>query len=271
MRIVLAALDNSAAARPVVEVAQRLAALLDARVEAVHVREDGVGLVANETADRARVPLRLRDGDVDAALADEACECDAVVVVIGARGRPGGASPAGHIALDLVQSLDRPIVVVPPHATDRPLRRVLVAVEGDGESHALRGLFEQLGDRPTPDVVALHVLEPHDLPMFADSPVLEAEAFEREFMTRVASAVVPDLSRVRLETRVGDAPGALRDAVRELDVDLVVMAWHRDLSEGHGRLVREMLAEASVPVVLLPRSRRERPPPREPSAFRSPS
>ena len=102
-------------------------------------------------------------------LAEEARERDAVALVIGTRGRPGGASPAGHVALDLVQSLDRPIVVVPPNAADRPLRRVLVAVEGDGESPALRGVFDRLGDRPTPEVIALHVLEPDDLPMFADS------------------------------------------------------------------------------------------------------
>jgi nucleotide-binding universal stress UspA family protein len=257
MRTVLAAIDNSDAARPVMGVAERLAALLHAQVEAVHVREDGIGLVANEVADSAHVTLRVRDGDVSAALAVEARECDAVALVIGTRGRPGGASPAGHIALDLVQSIDRPIVVVPPNTIDRPLRRVLVAVEGDGESHALRGLFDQLGDSPTPDVIALHVLEPHHLPMFADSPVLEAEAFEREFITRVASAVVDDLSRVQLETRVGEAPAALRDAARDLDADLVVMAWNRNLAGGHGRLVREMLAEASVPVVLLPRRRQK--------------
>ena len=64
-----------------------------------------------------------------------------------------------------------------------------------------------------------------------------------------------DASRVQLVTRVGLAPAALREAAQELDADLVVMAWHRNLARGHGRLVREMLAEASVPVVLLPRNR----------------
>lgn len=252
---VLAAIDDSAAARPVVAVAQRLAVLLEAGVELVHVREDGVALLATEIADDAHLPLRLRTGDVAATLARETLECDAVALVIGTRGRVGGASPAGHIALDLVQSLDRPIVVVPPDAADRPLRRVLVAVEGDGESYALREVFERIGDRPTPDVVAIHVLEPHDLPMFADNPALEAQAFEREFINRVASSIVGDASRVQLVTRVGLAPAALREAAQELDADLVVMAWHRNLARGHGRLVREMLAEASVPVVLLPRNR----------------
>jgi nucleotide-binding universal stress UspA family protein len=252
MRTLIAALDDSAAARPVLQVAQRLCALLAWQVEAVHVREDGSGDTAAAIAEAAGVPLRFCDGDTIAALVSEVRERDAIALVIGARGVPAGASPAGHIALDLVQALDRPIVVVPPHATDRPLRRTLVAIEGDGESKALRALVDRLGDRATPEVIAVHILEPDDLPMFGDSPVLEAEAFEREFMIRAASSVVADPSRVRLETRVGDAPVALSEAASELDADLVVMAWHRDLSKGHGRLVREMLARASVPVALFP-------------------
>ena len=263
MRTLIAAIDDSAAAHPVLDVAKRLAVLLAAQIEAVHVQEDGSGDTATAIAKAAGVPLRFRAGAVVAALVSEVREREAIALVIGTRGLPAGASPAGHIALELVQSLDRPIVAVPPHAADRPLRRVLVAVEGDGESHALRGLFDRLGDRPTPDrpapeVIALHVLEPDDLPMYADNPVLEAEAFEHEFMIRAASAVIDDPSEVRLEMRVGYAPDALRDAARELDVDLVVMAWHRDLSGGHGRLVREMLTGASVPVALLPLGPRHR-------------
>jgi nucleotide-binding universal stress UspA family protein len=256
MTTVIAAIDESAATLPVLEAARRLAAVLGAEVEAVHVQENGSGRTAAEIAMSASVPLRLRDGDVVAVLASEVRERDAVALVIGTRALLGGPYPAGHVALDLVQLLDRAIVVVPPNATDRPVRRILVAVEGDGESRSLRGVFDWLGEHPSPEVVALHVVEPDDLPMFADSPVLEAEAFGREFLLRSIGAIAADASRVRLETRVGDAPRALRAAVDELDVDLVVLAWHRDLSGGHGRLVREMLGEATVPVVLLPRQRR---------------
>ena len=47
------------------------------------------------------------------ALRAEVGDRDAIALVIGARGLRR-ASPAGHVALDLVQSLDRPVVVVPP-------------------------------------------------------------------------------------------------------------------------------------------------------------
>ena len=253
---ILAALDDSAAAGPVLDIAGRLGALLEATVEAVHVAEDGTGQRATAIAEAAHVPLRLRRGDVGAAVRAEVAERGATVLVIGARAAAAGASPAGHIALDMVQSLDCAIVVVPPGAASRPLRRVLVAVEGDGESEGLKGLFDHLGDLATPEVIAIHVIEPSALPPFADSPVLEADAFKREFKIRAASSLLPDPSRVRFEMRVGETARVLSDATRELDADLLVLAWHRDLSEGHGRQVREMLAGALIPIVLLPLARR---------------
>ena len=113
---ILAAIDDSAVAGPVLDVARRIATLFGTSVETIHVGA----------------------GDVVSTLQAEAEKCDAVALVIGRADRPGKAALAGPITLDLVQSLDRPVVVVPP-AADRPLRRVLVAVEGDGQSHALTG------------------------------------------------------------------------------------------------------------------------------------
>jgi len=253
---ILAALDDSSAAQPVLDLACRIGSLLEANVEAVHVQEDGSGGRAAAVAESAQVTLHLCRGDVADALRTAVEDLGATVLVIGARGAAAGASPAGHIALETMQSLDCATVVVPPEAADRPLRRVLVAVEGDGESQGLQGLFDHLGGRTSPEVVALHVIEPSALPPFADSPVLEADAFKREFGIRAVGTAVADPSRVQFETRVGDAPQALGDATRELDADLVVLAWHRDLSEGHGRMVRETLAATGVPIVLIPLERR---------------
>jgi nucleotide-binding universal stress UspA family protein len=254
---ILAALDDSEIAGAVVDTARRLGALLEVPVEAIHVQERGGddGRVCARVAESAGVPLRVRAGEVGEALRSDVRERGATMLVIGAR-RPGAdAAPTGHVTLDVVQTVDCTIVVVPPGHEDRPVRRVLVAVEGDGESRGLRGLFRHLGDRSAPEVIAVHVIEPSALPPFADSPVLEAEAFEREFGIRAAGNVLPDKSRVRFELRVGEAPDALREAVIELDADLVVLAWHRDLSRGHARMVREMVERAPVPVVLVPLER----------------
>jgi hypothetical protein len=242
---ILVAIDDFTSAS-VVGVARRIASLLGTEVEGVHVEEGGSGRRAAAVADAEGIPLQVRHGDVVSALRAEVKERDATALVLGTRDRRDGPIPAGHVTLDLASSLDRPIVVVPPHAADRPLRSVLVAVEGDGQSHALTALYEWLGDALSPEVVVLHVVEPHDLPL------LEAEAFEREFMIRASRDLGPDPSLIRFEMRVGDAPGLVCAAAQELDTDLVVMAWHQNLSAGHGRLVRAMLSGTQVPLALLP-------------------
>ena len=187
---VLAAIDDSAVARPVLDFARRAATLLDTTVEAVHVQEDGSGEHAASIADAAQVPLRFLHGDVVGALESEVLASDALALVIGTRGHAAGAAPAGHVALDVVQALGCTVVVVPPDAEDRPLRRVLVAVEGDGVSPGLRRLVEQIGERPTPELIALHVIEPADVPP-SPHPGAEAEAFDCEIRIRVAARSSP--------------------------------------------------------------------------------
>ena len=64
MTRVLAAIDDSAAAQPVLAMARALTAVWDAEVEAVQVQEDG-GTTARAAADAAHLQLHLLpDGDV---------------------------------------------------------------------------------------------------------------------------------------------------------------------------------------------------------------
>lgn len=249
MTILLAAVDSSAAAQPVLAVARELARLMGAEVEAVHIDEPGGPATAGAIAGAAHVRFHGRSGDVVPAVAALVRERGAAAVVIGARGLPGGALPAGHVTMDLVQSLDVPVAVVPPQARPRTIERVLVAVEGDGESHALRHLVRHLVHGPSLEIVALHVFEPDRLPLFGDQPVLETEAWAEEFGRRALRESSGD---VRVEARVGVPPSALRQAAHDLDVDLIMAAWHRDLSGGHGRIVRGLLEDADVPVLLVP-------------------
>jgi nucleotide-binding universal stress UspA family protein len=248
MSVVLAAIDNSAATQPVLELARELARLRGAAVETVHVDEAGTSRWAAAIAGAEHLLLHRRQGEVATAIAATAKERDAIAVVLGARGLPAGASPAGHVTMDLVQALDIAVAVAPPQAEPRPIVRVLVAVEGDGESHGLRHLARHFA-RSKLEIFALHVFEPDNLPLFADQPVLETEAWVEEFGRRSFGSLD---GGVRLEVRVGDAARKLLEAAQELGVDLVVIAWHRDLSHGHGRLVRAVLAGADVPVLLVP-------------------
>jgi nucleotide-binding universal stress UspA family protein len=248
MNILLAAVDDSAASQPVLQTATRLTNYLDSNVVAVHVAEDGDGATARALADAAGVMFEVRRGDVATELVTAMHDLDAAAIVIGARRANWTAMPAGHIALDVAQHTRRPVVIVPPDTVDREWRRVLVAVEGDGESETLGILAESLRPERWPEVVALHVFEADAMPMFADQPAYETAAWAEEFMHRVPSA---NQDRVRLEVRVGNAADVVRETAQEVGADVVVMAWRRDLSPGHAPIVRELLAKSAVPIVLL--------------------
>src|SRR5216117_3502816 len=94
MTKIIAAVDNSATAAPVLATARSLAGLFDAGVEAVHVRED-VERMVWAAAVAAEVPLRTVTGRTIDALVDAAAADDVVALVVGARRTPAGARPVG--------------------------------------------------------------------------------------------------------------------------------------------------------------------------------
>lgn len=253
MTAVLAALDDSAAARPVLDVARRVATLLTADLVAVHVREDGSGTTAEAVAGSAGVPMIVRAADGSAAVTDAIAavqrELGVAAVAVGTRGLVGSERPIGHVALRLVQELPVPVLAVPPASADRPIRRVLVALEGGAESEAAAALVDRFGDGSGLEVVALHVFPPEGLPPFGDHPVFETEAWSREFLRRTAG---PPPHRLRLEVRVGSVVDIVAGSVDEFGADLVVLAWNRTLAGGHGRIVRRLLETGRVPTLLLP-------------------
>ena len=249
MNILLAAVDDAAAAKPVLETAIRLTHYLPSNVVAIHVTENGNGATAQALAESAGVMFEVRKGgDVGTELVAAMHELDAAAIVIGARRANFTAMPAGHVALDVAQHTRRPVIIVPPDTVDREWERVLVAVEGDGESETLGIFANSVQPDHWPEVVALHVFEADAMPMFADQPAYETAAWAEEFLHRVPSA---NQERVRLEVRVGNAADVVRDTAREVSADVVVMAWRRDLSPGHAPIVRELLSKSPVPIVLL--------------------
>jgi len=255
MTVLLAALDDSAAARPVVEASARLAGLLGNDLIALHISENGSGATAEAVAESAGVPIIVRPaaGAVTDAIVEAQREVDAVAVAVGTRGLAGAARPLGHVALHLVQALPVAVLAVPPGSRDHSIDRVLVALEGDDESAAVGDLLERIGDGEGPDIVALHVFPPEDLPPFGDHPVFETEAWAREFLRRTTG---PPPHRLRLEVRVGSVVDVVAGSVDELGVDLVILAWNRNLAPGHGRIVRRMLEAGRAPTLLLPADRK---------------
>jgi nucleotide-binding universal stress UspA family protein len=252
MKKIIAALDNSLAAMPVLKTARALGKLLGADVEAIHVDGNGNRIVRAAT-DIARVPLRFLDGDVVEAVIAAAEEHDVVLIVVGARGTPGSDHSLGTTALSLAERVRSPLVVVPPvgKAGGR-LRRILVPVEADVTTAPVPGAIVEIARSAGAhalDVVVLHVLEESRLPAFTDQPQHEYQAWAGEFVRRFCPWGIGTTS---LEMRVGRSEELVPQTARESDVDLVALGWAQELREGRAPVVRATLERSRVPVMLVP-------------------
>jgi len=249
MNKVIAALDNDAAARPVALTALSVAALFGAKPEAVHVREDGAATAA-ASAGAAGIEMRLIGGSPLAGLKGAAEPDDVSVVVLGARATPAGRHPAGSTALELITSLRKPVVVVPPNAAHpERIESVLVPLDGTRASaSALAGIIE-LARGSEIEVIVLHVIEEASLPSFSDQPQHEERAWAEEFVARYCPC---PLEEVKLELRVGRPHEHVVRIVRETGADLLALGWSQNLAPGRAAVVRESLAQSPVPVLLVP-------------------
>jgi nucleotide-binding universal stress UspA family protein len=245
---VIAALDNSLAARPVLATTIALGRMLPADVEALHVRVDGQR-IAHNTAAAENVELRTARGPVVERLLEAAEPDDVAVLVVGARGSPLGRRPLGGTALAVATSLGKPLVVVPPDARRvGQLKRVLVPLEAAAESHAPRAIIT-LTEEARLDVVVLHVLQEHELPLFTDQPQHEQPARVEEFLRRHCPW---GIDRVSFEVRVGRCEELVPLVAEQTEADLIALGWAQELAPDRAPVVRAVLARAHVPVLLVP-------------------
>jgi nucleotide-binding universal stress UspA family protein len=247
MTTILAALDNSAAARPVLSAAAAVAGLVGAAVDAVHAPEDGYR-TARAAADAAGVPLRVTSTSGVGGLLEAAADDAVAMLVLGARATQAGRRPAGHVALELARSVRKPVVLVPPD-TPVPVRlgRILVPLDGTSVTDEALAATVRLACRAEVDVIALHVYDYADLPLFSDQPHHEADAWAREFLRRHCPR--PEL--VTLETRAGVPAEHVLRVARDDGADMVALGWSRRLEEGHATVVRDVVAGSPIPVLLV--------------------
>ncbi len=247
---VLAALDQTAAARPVLAATHEIARMFAADVSALHVRQDGVQRVRELAADD-RVPLVELEGTPGARLA-QALEDDdeALALVVGTRAQPDGGREIGSTALEVVTTTHKPVFAIPPELpVSFALRRVLLPLEGSlSTSYAPYAALDVPGAGRV-DMVILHVLEEHALPAFSDQPQHEWEAFDSEFLARYSLWPV---EHVRLETRVGRPDQHILAVASDMDCDLIVLAWAQELAPGRAKIVRDTLRRGRIPVLLVP-------------------
>lgn len=246
---VVAFLDDSPAAAPVVSMANVLGGVLSATVEAVHVGEES-GPTVRAVARAADVPLRLVPGEPTEAIVVEMAPTDVAAGVLGARRHPVGHRPAGHIALGVITRVNKLLAVVPPEAKvplPGSLDRILIPLDGtDVSAKAVERLCEACVQSGI-EISVVHVFDEDTTPRFWDQPQYAAAAFSSEFLARFVKE-----RNAKMTLRTGTPQrGVLATATRE-GVDLIALGWSQSLSPGRAEVVRRVLSEASVPVLLMP-------------------
>jgi nucleotide-binding universal stress UspA family protein len=248
----LAAVDDSAATAPVIAVAQWFGGLRDLEVVALHASENGSGTTARATADAVGVKFEIHQGDPARVIRQAARDEDVLAIAIGARGLPGNRVPAGHVALDVIRRVPKPVIVVPPDVHvppgDRPLR-LLAPVDTERRSaSALQQLLDEM-HQPDLELVLLHVFDARHIPMFANHGPGDLEMWCEELVRRTTPS---QQAQARVEWRVGHPAQTILAVEHELDPDLVVLAWAGNLSHGRAAVVKRLLAHATTPLVLVP-------------------
>ena len=174
---------------------------------------------------------------------------DVEALVLGSRGMPG-PRPAGRTAIEVIGSITKPVVVVPPLARPaKHVQRVLLPLEGTTSTSLAPAAALELALDADVELIALHVYDERSLPSFTDQPQHETEAWTREFVARYCPQGVRS---VRLELRVGRPEEHVLRVAEEYDVDLIALGWNQSLVPGRAAIVRAVLERGSTPLLLIP-------------------
>lgn len=233
MTRIVAFIDDSHLARAVLGTAEELAELLGADVEPVTITD----------ADGA---VSISPGPV---MVDRLRDLGVVAAVLGSRAFDSKPEPFGHVAAHLLTRSPIPLVLVPPTASGfgggkRP--RLLLPLDADPTTDdALLPMVTRLragGAR----IGGLHVYSSETVPRFLGS-IHDLETLADEFVVQHLPGICDDC-----ELRIGAPEREIIDRASAHDIDGVIVAWRQDLSPGRGEVIRRLLAEAGVPVLIVP-------------------
>jgi nucleotide-binding universal stress UspA family protein len=169
-------------------------------------------------------------------------------VVIGSRANVA-AGPFGEVATSLLTVAPKPVLVIPrTYVGPMNFQRVLVPLDRSrATSRGAEDLVKRLKESGAL-VIALHVFDSGSVPRFWDRPEYEAECWGAQFLEHHGVSSGTDL---RLTSAPASAPQVLEMAEKER-AELILLAWGQDLAPGRAETVRQVLAEAAAPVLLVP-------------------
>jgi nucleotide-binding universal stress UspA family protein len=246
MSTVIAAIDNSAAARPVLVAATALARVLGADVQALFVAEDE-GQTARFSAERLGVTFRRLAGEPLRQIARRAVADDVVAIAVGARRRVNQRR-IGHMACAVANEIAKPVLVVPPEAMPaQRLRTVLLAMKGTPASARGNKAMVDLASGTDLELVVVHVDDEASIPNFSDQAAHQTHAYAEEFLARYLHGV----PKARLELRVGVPADEIVATSDSIAADLLALGWRQSKDNSRGAVVREVLDRSHVPVLLV--------------------
>jgi len=163
---------------------------------------------------------------------------------------PYSAGHAARLVATVIQRCPKPVLVVPVSRRPAPpaaVDRVLVPLDGTASSaNAVAETVELFCARGA-DVVVLHVFNQATVPRFWDQPEHARKSWTDEFLARFC-----DRPNTRMEVRSGTPGESIVDVAVAEHADLIALGWAQDLSAGHAATIRAALANAAIPVLLLP-------------------
>jgi nucleotide-binding universal stress UspA family protein len=249
MTIVLAAIDDSAAALPVLRAGAMLARTLGAEPRALYVRE-GASTTATRIAGHVGIPVDVVEGDPVDCVVAAATPPQVAVLVVGARGHRGGHRPSGHVCRAAMTQLQKPVLVVPPEARvldSARVERALVPLEGTTESSEAIAPAMHALERAGVDVTVVHVFGAQTAPRFRDQSAHADESWGAEFLARWWRH-----PRAGLRLRSGDVTASILDVAATEAADLIVLGWSQHMGDDRAKVVREVLGRSEIPVLLVP-------------------
>ena len=257
----LVAVADANADRELVASARALAAAARWEVRAVHVREPGQAEPGS--ADLEGLELTAIDGDPVEALTRlvAGTAVDAFAFGMSCSCAPGpAASGMGHVAEALLNGHVAPVLLVRPGMRAvAGLKRLYVPLEGSpSTSAAMRAADDALCARGR-EIVMLHVVTGGDTPAetgslpaprIMDQEHYEWSAWQDEFTMRFSTC--PEGGRHRVAVRVGEPAGIIAEEAGKGGAELIVLSWSGSFESGHGAVIKELLATAPCPLLLVP-------------------
>ncbi len=87
-------------------------------------------------------------------------------------------------------------------------------------------------------------------PRIVDQEHYEWSAWQEEFTMRFSQC--PEGGRHRVSVRVGDPAKTIVKESVSLQAELIVLSWNGSFADGHGAVVKSLLATAPCPLLLVP-------------------